>query len=49
MRFHARRAQRFQLFTAATEHERIAALQPYDAFSRTRFGDQHVVDLLLRH
>src|SRR2546430_423766 len=40
--------QGFGLFAAATEDERIAALQPYDPAAAPRVHDQERVDPLLR-
>ena len=42
------RASAVGLFAAATEDERIAALQPHDPPSAPRVQDQERVDLLLR-
>ena len=44
-----RRRQRLGFFAAAAENERIAALEPDDAFAFARFGDAARGDFLLRH
>ena len=38
-----------ELFAAATEHVRVAALQPENALARLRVPDEDRVDLVLRH
>jgi hypothetical protein len=45
---HARSAARLGLFSAATEHERVAALEPYDVASHERLANQQRVDCVLR-
>src|SRR5262249_50773984 len=42
------RGERLRLLTAATEHERIAALQAHDATGGPAPVDEHLVDLVLR-
>ena len=42
-------AQRLRLFTAASEDERIAALEPDDVAPFARLGDHQALDLGLRH
>ncbi len=41
--------QRFDLFAAAAENERVAALQPHDPIPGAGGVDQHLVDRLLTH
>ena len=42
------RRQRHRLLAAATEDERVATLQTYDALAGRGFVDQQLVDLILR-
>src|ERR1051325_7493851 len=42
-------SEAFGLFTAAREHEWIAALQPANDLPLARFGNQQAVDLILGH
>ena len=44
----ARALERLRLLAAATEHERIAALQPDDPSSAFCLADQHRLDFVLR-
>ena len=45
----ARFAQRLRFFAAATEDERIAALESHDAHAFARFSDCERFDIRLRH